>query len=238
MGSRQLILDHGNAPVLQSRSSGVVDIGLHFGRLYVCAEDEPYLWRGRFSRRRWVCTCECGNTTSVREDMLKSGRTVSCGCFRLEKTIDHFTLHGAKRSTLRLPEYQTWQSLLHRNSAALICPNWRLPGGEGFTNFFRDLGRRPTSKHRVVRVNANDQYSGVNCFWSDSLQRRGVARRAIQIGNVTMTLREAAAQFGVPYALLCRRLQRGWSAERAIQPAGQPCAPALTAGCSGDASRG
>jgi hypothetical protein len=150
--------------------------------------------------------------------MLKSGRTVSCGCFRLEKTIDRFTLHGAKRSTLRLPEYQAWQSLLHRNSAELICPNWRLPDGEGFTNFFRDLGRRPTSKHRVVRVNANELYSGANCFWSDSVPRRGVARRTIQIGNVAMTLREAAARLGVPYALLCRRLQRGWSAERAIHP--------------------
>ena len=148
--------------------------------------------------------------------MLKSGRTVSCGCFRIEKTVERFTLHGAKRSTLRLPEYQAWQSLLHRNNAELICPNWRLPDGEGFSNFFRDLGRRPTPQHRVVRMNADAQYSGVNCLWSDSLARRGVPRRIIQIHNVEMTLREAADKFGVPYAVLCRRLQRGWSAERAV----------------------
>jgi hypothetical protein len=208
----------GKAPVLQSRPSVNVDIGLYFGRLYVCQEDEPYFWRGRLSRRRWICTCECGKTTTVREDMLKSGRTVSCGCFRIEKTVDRFTLHGAKRSTLRLPEYQAWQSLLHRNGAELICPNWCLPDGEGFNNFLRDLGKRPTPRHRVVRVNADEPYSGANCLWSDSLARRGVPRRKIQIDNVDMTLREAAAKFGVPYALLCRRLQRGWSAERAIRP--------------------
>jgi hypothetical protein len=201
-------------------SSGGVDVGLYFGRLYVCAEDEPYLWRGRFSRRRWICNCDCGKTTTVREDMLKSGRTVSCGCFRIEKSVDRFTLHGAKRSTRRLPEYQAWQSLLHRNNALLVCPTWRLPDGEGFTQFFRDLGRRPSLKHRLVRMNADGPYSAENCLWSDSVPRLGVPRRNIRIHNVDMTLREAAARFGVPYALLCRRLQRGWSAERAIRPLG------------------
>jgi len=218
MSSRQVTFDDGKAVTPRSRADLGVDVGRYFGRLYVCAEDEPYLWRGRFSRRQWICTCECGKTTSVREDMLKSGRTVSCGCFRLEKTVDRFTLHGAKRSALRLPEYQAWQSLLHRNEAALICPNWRLPDGEGFSNFFRELGRRPTPKHRVVRLNALEPYSVKNCLWSDNVPRRGVPRRTIQIDNVAMTLREAAAKFGVPYALLCRRLQRGWSAERAIRP--------------------
>lgn len=28
----------------------------------------------------WNCVCECGNTTTVRQDYLKSGKTKSCGC--------------------------------------------------------------------------------------------------------------------------------------------------------------
>jgi hypothetical protein len=218
MSSRRPLFQHGNVLLAEPTSSIIVDIGMNFGRLSVCAEDEPYLWRGRFSRRRWICKCECGKLTSVREDMLKNGRTSSCGCFRNDQTADRFTLHGGKRSTMRLPEYQAWQTLLHRNSSESICANWCLPNGEGFSNFFRDIGKRPTPKHRLVRVNAKEPFSPANCLWSDQIPRRGVPRRSIRISNVEMTLREAAAQFGVPYAVLCRRLQRGWCAERAVQP--------------------
>lgn len=30
----------------------------------------------------WLCKCVCGNTTKVRTTQLKSGRIVSCGCYR------------------------------------------------------------------------------------------------------------------------------------------------------------
>lgn len=32
----------------------------------------------------WKCQCECGNTTEVRSDHLKSNRIMSCGCFQEE----------------------------------------------------------------------------------------------------------------------------------------------------------
>mgnify|MGYP003402563803 FL=1 len=33
----------------------------------------------------WLCGCICGKETEVRADNLKSGNTVSCGCYRLNK---------------------------------------------------------------------------------------------------------------------------------------------------------
>lgn len=33
----------------------------------------------------WVCNCRCGQKTEVRADNLKSGKIVSCGCYRAEK---------------------------------------------------------------------------------------------------------------------------------------------------------
>lgn len=34
---------------------------------------------------RWLCQCDCGNTTIVTTSHLKSGHTRSCGCFRYDK---------------------------------------------------------------------------------------------------------------------------------------------------------
>jgi predicted DNA-binding protein YlxM (UPF0122 family) len=33
----------------------------------------------------WLCSCICGKETEVRADYLKSGKIVSCGCYRLSK---------------------------------------------------------------------------------------------------------------------------------------------------------
>ena len=54
-----------------------VRIGRRFKRLAVVSEDEPYLWRGRFSGRRWLCACDCGGEAVVREDRLRGGSTLT-----------------------------------------------------------------------------------------------------------------------------------------------------------------
>ena len=33
----------------------------------------------------WLCSCSCGKETEVRADYLRSGKTVSCGCYRSSK---------------------------------------------------------------------------------------------------------------------------------------------------------
>ena len=52
--------------------------GWRFGRLMVL---NPARAIGR--RMRWVCACDCGQTTEVASGDLRKGSTVSCGCFRL-----------------------------------------------------------------------------------------------------------------------------------------------------------
>jgi hypothetical protein len=189
--------------------------GCRFGRLRVEDEAEPYFWRGRFSRRRWSCLCDCGAQVVVRDDSLKSGHTISCGCFRNDDIRDRSTRHGARASGARRAEYEIWQAVLHRRDGA-VCRRWKEGRGAGFANFLDDLGERPTPRHMLVRRDAARPFSPSNCMWSDQQPRRGVPRRILTVRGKGMTLREASARFGLDYRTLCKRLERGWSPERAL----------------------
>ena len=59
--------------------------GKTYGRLTVIEEAEP-IRQGKRDRR-WLCRCSCGNEVIVRQTLLTSGGTQSCGCSRAKKTI-------------------------------------------------------------------------------------------------------------------------------------------------------
>ena len=59
-----------------------------FGLLTVVSLDDiknKKIKPDQINHRYWVCKCECGNITSVRQDKLIYGKTKSCGCFRKDK---------------------------------------------------------------------------------------------------------------------------------------------------------
>lgn len=54
-------------------------IGKRFGKLVVLSyAGDEYI--GKDNNSRWVCLCDCGNTSIVGGNKLKSGHTKSCGC--------------------------------------------------------------------------------------------------------------------------------------------------------------
>lgn len=55
-------------------------VGKKFGMLTVLERADNKISPNGNKRTRWLCQCECGNTTVVMWDNLKSGHTTSCGC--------------------------------------------------------------------------------------------------------------------------------------------------------------
>ena len=61
------------------------EIGNQYGRLTVMERDLSKTI-GHHSSAYWLCKCECGNLVSVAGSQLRSGKTKSCGCLKIELT--------------------------------------------------------------------------------------------------------------------------------------------------------
>ena len=54
--------------------------GQKIGRLTVLHEAPK-----RNQYRYWTCKCDCGNIKEIAQSTLRTGKTISCGCYRIEK---------------------------------------------------------------------------------------------------------------------------------------------------------
>ncbi len=68
------------------KHGNLIDLaGKVFGRLTAIRRD------GDIKPARWICSCACGSTKSVRANKLASGATKSCGCLKSEVTATKAT---------------------------------------------------------------------------------------------------------------------------------------------------
>lgn len=194
------------------------DISGHvFGRLTVISRAEN---SGR--KVRWICKCACGNETIVAGNHLRSGSTVSCGCFAAESTKNRSFIHGKTNST----EYKSWSGMKQR------CTNMRnaefhLYGGRGisvcerwldsFENFFNDMGRKPKGTS-LDRINTNSNYCPENCRWATDEQQNNNTRKNkfITHGGQTLSHTQWSKQLGGNPNLVYLRIRAGWDEASAV----------------------
>jgi len=168
----------------------------------------------------WLCLCFCGNFTTARGTSLRRLETISCGCQKGKQPEFLKTAGGLSKTAA----YRSWASMINR------CRNpnyhaYHRYGGRGITvckrwlsyeNFLADMGKRPSNKHSLDRINNSKGYSPSNCRWATRSQQQKNKRttRLFTDGKFVGSLVECASKVGISKELEFYRFKNWETFER------------------------
>lgn len=194
--------------------------GKPFGRLTVIDQAETK----KSGQIYWNCKCRCGKLATIRGSRLRAGITESCGCLAKETTRKRSVTHDMSYGR----EYAIWGGIIQRctnpNNQAFknygargitICDEWR----HDFMAFFNYVGKRPSPKHSIDRMNNDGNYEPGNVRWATNVEQKNNYRdnHRITLHAHTMTLAQWACFVGLnPNTLIARINKCNWSPAKAI----------------------
>ena len=114
------------------------------------------------------------------------------------------------------PKYRRYD--LYGARGIKVCDRWL--GRDGFTNFLNDMGKKPTPKHTIDRIDVDGDYEPGNCRWATQEQQlhNMVRTRKFTLDGITASLPAHARRYGInPATVESRIRQQGWEIEKAIK---------------------
>lgn len=135
----------------------------------------------------------------------------------------HFRREDGSRYPTR--EYTAWMNMRQRCNSSygisyrnygargiLVCAEWN----NDFDKFVEDMGKSPGDGYSLDRIDNNKGYSKENCRWLDKISQNNNRRDNIFIeyNGKNQTVSQWAAELGVSFSLLYKRLGRGWNIEK------------------------
>ncbi len=96
-----------------------------------------------------------------------------------------------------------------------VCAQWK----RSFITFLTDVGKRPSRRHSLDRLNSNRNYTPRNTRWATKKQQMRNRRNnvLISLNGKTMTLAERAIRSKrIGYGTMKSRIHRGWSRKDAV----------------------
>lgn len=154
---------------------------------------------------------------------------------RLHGTTDKQPPYQLKHGDRNSKEYLTWCNMRRRcydktvdqykNYGArgvTVCDRWL--GEHGYENFLADMGRRPSPKHSIDRIDVNKGYCPENCRWATPSEQAGNQRKTVWClvdDEKKMCLSQAAGVIGMCRSTAYRRYWAGRSISPRIKLLGE-----------------
>lgn len=167
----------------KASSRKIAMVGRRFGRLLVVKELAPIIrdyGSGPHPTRNFLCRCNCGNNAIVAGGHLRNGHSKSCGCWKKEATGKRALKHGESMPGRVTTEFTTWCGMIQRcrdpnfigfryygGRGIRVCKRWR----DSYKAFLDDMGRKPSPKHSIDRLNVDRGYYPANCRWATAKEQ-------------------------------------------------------------------
>lgn len=200
--------------------------GKRFGRLVVLEYAGEGKGRGA---SKWRCICDCGVEKVILGKSLRSGVTLSCGCYHLERITGKPApnrTHGMKDTA----EFNIWSMMKNRctnpncnrhqsykDKGIKVCDRWL--GPYGFIHFIEDMGMRPGPRYSIDRIDNDGDYCPENCRWATKKEQSNNQSRnlILEYNGKTNTLALWCDELGLNYKRTWKRLKDGWNVKRAFE---------------------
>jgi hypothetical protein len=185
------------------------------------------------------CKCDCGTVRDFHLDCIrrKWHPTISCGCYNREMSSSKHFKHGESGGGT----YQLWMSMKarcyidrpeytrYKELRIFVCDGWL--GVNGYLNFKKDIGEKPSVLHTTIdRIDNDGNYTCGRCAQCVSNKWPINARwatREMQVNNrmnniivvfmqESMTLGQLSKKMNISYSALFGRYKRGQSIESIV----------------------
>jgi hypothetical protein len=134
--------------------------------------------------------------------------------------------HGHARRKQKSPTYISWQAMWERCTNPRGC-RWEHYGARGITvcerwgsfeNFLADMGERPPDMTLDRYPSKDGNYEPGNVRWAIAREQNLNTRRnrLLTHNGITLTFTEWAERLGLPRTTLGKRLDSGWTLDRAL----------------------
>lgn len=127
------------------------------------------------------------------------------------------------------PEYTAWDHMKRRcynpktnNYSAYggrgikVCEEWL----SSFESFYNDMGKKPSSKHSLDRIDNDGNYEPKNCWWATAVEQTRNTRRNVYLlfNGESKTISEWSMNLKIPLGIIQRRIGKQLSIEKILTP--------------------